>query len=301
MSAVLTTERPRMRQTTSVDLSATFLSPAGVVLDPGAVTVTVTSEGTDTAILTGAATGGTGAAARTLTLTPAQTAALDLLRADWTSPTLTPATVRTYLEIVGAHLFTVAEARAFDKGGVKPLALAADYPDPMLVAARDSISDDFQRICGVAFESHAATAILDGNGNDELLLPHRRTTALTGVATREVGGSAWTDRGTAGYLLRENGLLIAETASVFPAGRRNVRATYVHGHAVVPGPIARAALMVAVARLVPSNIDWRAIEEANQFGTFRLAAAGLREAAHYGIPEVDAILERFCERLPGVG
>ena len=45
-------------------------------------------------------------------------------------------------------LFTVADARAFDKGGSKPLSQASEYTDATITAAEVSIRADFERIAG---------------------------------------------------------------------------------------------------------------------------------------------------------
>jgi hypothetical protein len=196
-------------------------------------------------------------------------------------------------------LFTVAEARAFDR---QQLANTTTYPDAAITAGEARIREDFTRICGVAFEPTTTTVVLDG-ARGPLLLPYPLVTAVTAVEERASGSASWTALGTVGtdYLYGDAGVLTYEVGT-FPRGTRNVRVTFTHGYAAVPGPIKRAALLVLIDQLVPSNLDPRATAQVNELGSFRLAVAGGRiggERNWYGIPEVDRVLNTY--RFTGVG
>jgi hypothetical protein len=200
-------------------------------------------------------------------------------------------------------LFTEAEARAFDR---QQLANTSTYPTAAITAGEARIREDFERICCVAFEATTVTAaILDAARGDTLWLPPR-TTAVTAAAYRAHGGTEWTAL-TAGELAT---LEYAASGAVrwpgyrWPAGSGVVRATYTHGYATVPGPVKRAALLVLVDQLVPSNLDPRATAQVNELGSFRLSVAGGRLGGQrnwYGIPEVDRVLNDYRACSPGVG
>src|SRR5215207_4989514 len=89
---------------------ATEFAPAGTIVDPGAVTLEVVRDDGAVLVVDSTLAGGSGAAARTFTLTSAQTALLDTLKVTWSSPAYGDQ-IDT-VEIVGKFLFTLAEARA---------------------------------------------------------------------------------------------------------------------------------------------------------------------------------------------
>jgi hypothetical protein len=128
----------------------------------GSISVTVAEAGATfgaTAILTVTASDGTAVVSAqtangsggtyTYTLTGANASQLDTLTASWAvTVNGSGITAVTSVEIIGALLFTVAEARA---AGTKQLANAATFPDALIVAARSRVLNAFQDICGVAF------------------------------------------------------------------------------------------------------------------------------------------------------
>lgn len=192
-------------------------------------------------------------------------------------------------------LFTVAEARAFDR---QQLTNTTTYPSATIEEGAARIKERFERVCGVAFEPTDAEYTFDGGDGYVRLMP--RITDLGAVEYRT--GTDWADLGTldTDYVYdAEAGILFYDGAR-FPRGTRNVRVTYTHGHDAVPGPIKRAALLVLVDELVPSNIDQRAVLQTSEFGSFRLASAGERRFSPYGIPEVDQILNEYRINRVGV-
>lgn len=284
---------------TSATLSATW-EVDGAVVDPGEVTVTIT-RADGTAIVTDAATEGTGAAARTYQLTASDTALLDRLTATWGSPAL--GTMTTEVEVVGDLLFTVAQARAF---GDKALAKTGAYPAADIEAARARITDTLQSICGVAFVPRYTREVLNGPGLDTLFLSTTRLLAVRSVETRS--GSTWTpwDAGTVAALPFEAWGQIVSEGSLFDAGRRNIRVGYEHGYERCPEEIRRAALILARNQLVESNFSDRATGYSSAEGTFSIGQAGTQQnqfsAFRYtGYPEVDAILNRYVEKVPVIG
>lgn len=282
-------------------LSVTYAS------DPGAVTLTLT-RADGTALVTGAATSGTGVT-RTYALTAGQTADLDRLTAVWSSPTL--GAVTQLVEVLGAWLFTVEQARAFDK---KQLADATKFSDSAIVEARDRITDAFEQICGLAFVPRYRRVTLDGptvghvylhalsTTPGAILLPDLLVTRVRAVETRSATTwTAFTTEDLADVVIEPGGVLRRELRGGWPLGRAAVRVAYEHGYAAPPLDVQRAALLLATNQLVPSNLPERALSQATEVGTFRLATAGYGRNNWFGIPSVDAVLEQHRRRTPRVG
>ena len=157
-----------------------------------------------------------------------------------------------------AGLFTVAEARAFDKG---QLALTTDYTDAEIVAKEAEIRAllSNRNVCGVDFlPTTHADEYQDGYGNSSIMLDWPLPTSITAAAIRS--GTTWTPL-TADELAM---LQLDDTGEVYwdcgywPHGRRNVKVTYVAGYPVVPDEIKRAALVLAVNELPTSNAPYQA-------------------------------------------
>lgn len=290
-----------LRQTNSADISASFYS-GDTLADPGTVTVTLTKDD-GTALLTDASTSGTGAAARTRALTATETISLDLLTAVWSGTVSgTAVSITSKYEVVGDHLFSIAEARAFDRA---QLASSGTYSDAAITAARQRITAWFESILGVSCFPRYRKVTLDGDGLDTLLLPDGRVTTIRSAAIRASGGTTWTaltaDELADLFVDPDTGELIRETLGVWTSGRRNVRIAYEHGHEQVPETLKYAALKVLTNQIVPSNLSDRAIQEAGQFGTIQLATPNPNvKARWFGLPIVDSALAEFCERVPGV-
>ncbi len=287
-----------LRATSAATLSATFYND-GAAVDPGAVTITIT-RADGTAVVTGQATTGSGSGARSYTLTADKTQAPDLWAAVW-SGTVSgqAATITQHIEIVGDHLFTIAEARAADFHGQKALASTTAYPDAAIAEARTRIAEWFEEVCEVAFFPRYRRVVLDGDGSAELGLP---TTLLIGVRaleTRPSPSAAWTAVDPASIVADDTGLVSLATG-YFPEGRQTVRVGYEYGHLRVPEPIRRAALRLAVSEIVPSNLPDRALSQSTDIGTFRLSVPGER-GNWTGIPAVDATLRAYSRRRPGIG
>ncbi|CCF83643.1 hypothetical protein [Nitrolancea hollandica] len=281
-------------------LAVTFTDSAGQTTDPGEVTVTITRED-GTAVVTDVAADGTGIAPRTYALTGAQTVTLDTLTAAWTSATL--GTLTTKVEIVGDRLFSVSEARAFDK---QQLASQSKYPDAAILDGLRRIEDDFQRICGVSFIPRYKRLVMDGSGRDALLAPDLRVNAIRSIETRS--GTTWTaftQEQLDDVVFDGAGILVRELYGPWPSGRRNVRIGYEYGWDVPPEPIRRAAMKVLIAQIIPTNLNDRVTSETTENATYAYSTAGRVNnpwsiMPQFGIPEVDVVLDRYSEKVPGI-
>ena len=264
-----------------------------------------------TCVLTNADTGATFVSNPTVTevptgklrvsLTAAQTVTPARLRAEWSFTVQGGAaqTLVTFHEIVGDVLFTLSEARAFDHGAVSS---EATYPDAAVLAMRDRIAEAFEDITGVAFGTRATRYVCDGDGGIELWLPSMRCQAVSTAAIRERGTVTWTEftpDELADLLLSANGRLIRETLGIWSYGQRNVRVDYTHGWERVPLEVKRAGLWVLRDHLAGNNLPRNALSQVDELGTFQLATPGQR-GAWFGIPEVDEVLRRYSEKVPGL-
>lgn len=268
----------RVLQGTPATASVSWYSNDTMV-DPGTVTVTITRED-GTALVTGGSATGTGASLRLFSLNTTQTAALDLLRLDWTSATL--GTLTTYIEVVGGYLFTLADARA-----LRPLDNTTNYPAANVIAARTLAEMALEDACGVAFVPRYARETRTGKGCD-LMPKNPRPLSLTSVT---VNGSTVADA----VIDDENGAAAATfyRPGGWGSGRRNVTVKYTHGYPFPPPRVGRACLLLAKRFLVDSPISDRVTTmTSSDGGTQFFVTAGVRDAV-FDIPEANAVVQEY--------
>jgi hypothetical protein len=282
-------------------VTAVFKDTSDTTVDPGTVTVNVTRlDGT--AVVTGAATtSGTGAAARTYLLTSTHTALLDTLTVTFASASLSQSVSET-VEVVGAFLFTEAEARAFDGGAMTE----AKVTDAALEEARARITDEFESICGVSFVPRYRLDTFSGLGYVNLALHRMKVTDIRSVEYRTSGAATWTAYDAddlADIYIEDHGWILRESRGTFLTGRRNIRIGYEHGFTQPPHDIKWAALKAARDELIPSNINDRAISITTEQGSEQLWTPNYsgRGAAVHKLLSVDTVLQRYVGyRVPVV-
>lgn len=227
-------------------------------------------------------------------LSPSYTALVNQLTATWTV-TLDDASVETavsYYSVVGALLFTVAEARAWDGGA---MANVTDYPDAAITEGRDRVTDAFESILGLAVGLSYGREYLDGEDTSELWLSHSRVKWLRSIGYREYGGTAYTPYTPdqlAAVEAYPSGQLRQSTGWYFLRGVRNYVIDYEHGFQPIPFELKTAGLRVLRNTLVHSPLDDRATSQSFDGMTYSLATAG-RSGAFFGIPFVDEVLNRL--------
>lgn len=258
------------------------------------VTVTITDSG------------GTqvGAADRTATLVtgqtgvyqveakPADTAALDTFTATWKATV--DGDLQTYVtdfEVVGRHLITLAELRAHDSR-----LTAADFPAWELARNRDVVEDTLEEAMGVAWRPKARRVTLDGEGASTLLVPDL---LVRKVRSATVDGTAFTQAELDELELEEWGALTRPDGKVWAKDNQNVKLLYEYGFDGPIEPVHRAALQLGAAYAVELAVPSRTTSQSTEVGVFRLTIAG--RDGRTGIPEVDAVIEQFSDRLPVKG
>jgi hypothetical protein len=201
-------------------------------------------------------------------------------------------TRRTQFELVGRHLFTVAALRAFDA----PLANETKYPDAVVRTVRDEVTERFEEVAEVSFIARGARDVISGDGSATLLLEHPEARSVVSVT---VDGIALEAGSLANLRLDPSGVLVWDGGS-FTAGIRNVSVLYEHGFATPPLPVVRAAMKYARYLLLNSVLDQneRATAVFTEASGYRLTIAG--RDGPTGLPEVDAVLQQFGRKVPGL-
>lgn len=258
----------------------------------GSVTVVGTRlDGTAVAAATGTASDGAGPGAYEFVLPggPASPASatwqLDILRITWTGSfggatvTLEPDLV----EVVGGHVFGVAEAR--DVLGLTSPANLTKYPTTLLAARRVEVEQECERICHRAFVPRFARVALTGRGRYDLVLPDVdirtvRAVTVAGVAV-DVAGLTWS---AAGVVTRRGG--------VWPAGAQ-IFVEYEYGLDYPPEEIRSAQILRLRSKLgeTTSAVPDRAVSYTVVEGAvFRLSTPS---GERTGVPTVDGVYERW--------
>lgn len=277
----------RIAINTPATITATFY-PAGseVATDPGGTTVTVTIVRADgTAVVTSAATTRLSAGIYQYSL-PAQTQ-LNYLTAVWTGPS--GQQVTTFHEIVGGFLAELAEIRALDG-----LSDTVKYPTQTLIDARDKARDLVEDVTKVAWTPRYARETLSGYGN--AFVPVRMMARQ--LLSVSIGGVAQTD--LTQFILYSYGR-IERVNSIFPiGGTNNVIVEYIHGFDAPPADLKQAFLRLVRHYVLKgtTRIDERATTLSNDMGTMTLTVANDAADRHTGLPEVDAVLNRYDFRVP---
>jgi hypothetical protein len=268
----------------SATLTHTF-QVDGVATDPSPDTATVTITRDDgTAVVTDAAATNAGTGIVSYTLTPAQTATLDILSVAWTATF--GGQVQTFtdvVEVAGGVLFTIAEARA-----LSALASAVTYPTAKIVDARTYVESELEQACGVAFVPRYGKVTVSGNGRSTFMLPPR----LTAIRSVTLDGTSIGASALATIKVLPTGEVYYP--SIWTAGYGNFVIAFEHGYSDGPERLAanRAALTWAKHELVQGPIDDRTTAFSTEDGTFSMSTPGIRGAIT-GIPAVDAFISRY--------
>lgn len=276
----------RILQNTGAIIQATF-TVAGVATDADSgVTVTIVRD--DGTILVNAQnTVHNGTGVYQFTLTTAHTSLLDKLTATWTgSIGGVIQSLKTYVEIVGGFLFSIADAR-------KRLPDATAYPYADLVAARTWAETEIENVCGVAFVPRYESEVLNGSGNQRLEPKWPRVRSLRSGTVDGVALAA----GDLSTIVVENQRFLTRPFYYWRPWPANVVIRYEHGMDYPPPGITAAALDLAQYKLQTdagaSGVDPRAERLVTDDGTLLLSTAG--QTGRFGIPTVDAAIEQWSE------
>ena len=250
-------------------LQHTFETDDDTPLTPSVVNVTVTRDGATVPVFDGPAV----LAPSGVYTIQLNGLALGVYTVLWNGGT--GATDRTSIEVVGGHLFTIAEVRASD------VELTADrFPNSAVVRLRDRVADEFERITGRSFVTRVARlppAVVD-DGNPLPLMDVQSVHLEDGQG---VPANVYTLERIGPFTLVEG---------VEPAGNYTAEVRY--GFPAVPEDVKGAALLRFRSLLFAerSGIPDRATSfQPADGGTYALSTPGVR-GAKTGIPDVDVVL-----------
>jgi hypothetical protein len=267
----------------------------------GTVTVAVTNPAGTSVSAGNATSAGAGTGEYTYVL-PGQ-AALTYLTVVW-SATIdgTALTETTYVDVSGAHFFTLAAGRASDQS----LSDTNRYPTADLVAARLEVETECETICDRTFVPRYERVVLDGTGTSELLLAHsdpvrsvahvRSIRAVSMAPALDETFVAFTAGQLAALAVADDGTVRRTDGTVFTEGRRNLIVEFEYGLAAPPADLVKACLTRFRSRLnlnksgIPDRASSFSVAEG---GTYRLDMPG---AFKTGLPEVDAVYARYSRR-----
>ena len=284
----------RILVNTSARLARTFYVDGTATNADGDVTLGIVDEAGTEVVAAGTVATNDSTGVYSYLLTP-QTQ-VKRLTVTWTGTWSTVAqSIVDYVEVVGAHLFTEAEARAAHSS---LLTNATVYPDKAIAEARDRIADEFANICGQSFVPRYERESIPGTGTHRLDV---RWPRVSTVIAATVNGTSVLANTTPDPMLpviyRTSGTWSSPTTS----SPLNVVVAYRHGFDTPPPDIKRAALILLRHQLIPDQagggIADRAVSLTDETGPIRLAQPGFRGAA-YGIPFVDQTLARYSMLLP---
>jgi hypothetical protein len=273
--------------------SPTFVAADGESPTDAASTPTVTAAREDGTALVAPAVSdvtGTGVYGATL-LGASHTSALDVLSLVW-SGSVTGAGAQVYaqtVEVVGGFYVSLPDLRSMPE-----LSNTTKHATASLRAARTEFEFLAERYCEVAFVPRYARDLLRGDGSNRITLGHHRPHSLRSI---EIDGEAQT---TSEFHF--DGLVLEWDSGSFPVavGEPNVEVVYEHGHEFAPAMISQACRVYVEQRLLGdrSGIPRLALSVDSEFGNMRLSTPGPNRPT--GIPLVDAVLNEYSERVPGV-
>jgi hypothetical protein len=281
-----------MRKYRGADLIALTFTPvddlgvAIAVTEPATATV---YDGAGTQVDTGdaAVTGGV----LSYALVGAKASALDTYKVMWEC--VVGADTRQFddvFELVGASIVTVADIRGYDRAFED----VTKYPDAYVSGCRDQIEEQVEQNGMCAFRPRGAREKVSGSGQRKLVL---RNTDIRGIYSITVDGVALTADELAALAFDGNAIY---RELPWPRGFANIAVHYSYGFDRAPGPIRRAALILAKEHIVPSTtLPARATASTIGEMQYRITIAG--RDGFTGIPDVDAAINQFGRVRPVVG
>lgn len=285
----------RIGRGTSATIMVTFRTDAGTTIDADAGVNVLIKRADGSTLSNGAAAHDGAAGSGAYKVTIAAQTNLNLLSLTWTGTFSGQAvTLVTEAEIVGGFMFTLNELRNSDtiiSGNT------AKYTTEKLLDARIEVESEFEDVCGRSFTPRFYRE-LDPEGdidNGQLVLRKPEVHNITKFVVDGVDRIAWVT----------SNLITADPDDPFvlqlfddarqAAWAADVEIEYEYGLKQVPRKIKAVGIKRARGNLTGMNarIDERAtVMSIPDFGTFNLATPG-RGNSYVGIPEVDAVLDRW--------
>jgi uncharacterized phiE125 gp8 family phage protein len=124
------------------------------------------------------------------------------------------------------------------------ISLADTSQDSWVETLINSASDRIERHCLRSFKSASRQTVFDGNGNNEVVLPHWPVTAIADVrvdSERVFGTDTKLETVDFGIV---DSMVLRLHATLFPSGSQNVQVNYTAGYTAVPGDLQFACLFL---------------------------------------------------------
>jgi hypothetical protein len=280
----------RVMRTSGATLSQTFYVD-GVATDASG-TVTVTVRRLNGATVASGSANHPGAVGYYTFNLPGQPL-LDLLIVEWVGD-VGGSTITSieYVEIVGGHLFGLAEAAE-----ARPPLDLARYPFSLIAKRRIEVEQECEDICGVAFVPRFRRVALDGDYGNTLVLPDPMVRSIRAIT---VDGIAWSSGQISDAHASQSGVVTLR-AGVWPWGRQNVVIEYEHGFDLPPSGVSTAGITRLRSILMPTetSVPLRATSVViGEGGVYRISQPSKKKT---GIPDVDAAYEHASLDLGGFG
>lgn len=250
--------------------------------------VTVRSLLDEAIVVQGAAVDVAGVGIYEFPLTPANTTTLRPLVAEWVATVSGVAgqLFRTYHEVVGGHLFPIADLRR-----LKPFEDQVKYTDADLAVARDLATYALEDACNTAFVRRRRRQSIDDHiPRSAVVLERTRDVEL---ATVSVDGGALEATAVSDLVVGKGGFINRRGGGF---GRKAVF-EYEYGWMAPPSPVVRAAKILAKSWLISerdSAIPSRATSMQTGDVTYQLVTAGMRGLI-FDLPDVNAVVQTYAE------
>ena len=189
------------------------------------------------------------------------------------------------IELVGGHLFTIAQLRKDDSSEF------ATRSDADLAQVRIAVEQVIEDAAMVACVPRGRHAVVDGSGKRHLVLPDLEVRRVVAV---QVNGVAWDPEQIAELTVADDRVYLP-AGRTWPAGIRNITLDYEHGRDRAPQYLSRQGIKLAKEYLSAGDIDGRATAQQVGDQMFRLTIAG-RDGTT-GLPEVDAAIAQFGRKF----
>ncbi len=282
--------KPGLLTVTLVDTEG-FPTPA-----LGAVTVAVTS--VSGAVIIPAGTAATAADSEgdgqyQVAVTPAVTFQLDQWVAIWTDAGDGSTQISEH-EICGGYFFGLADVYAADS----TLQNAAKYPKAKILDARHGVEEEAEFICDVSFVPRYRRALLDGTAEPEIYLPDSKIRKIRSASILVTTNQTLTFTAfqLSQVVIDDDFQIQRNDGGIWDEGHRNVAIEYEVGYDGPPAELANAALLRlrSVLNRFSTTVPNRSTSFVAEGGvTYRL---DMPEAFKTGIPEVDAVYDRYSTR-----
>ena len=255
----------------------------------GTVTVGVVNTAGTTVLAAGSSTGSgatTGVYTRALTAT--HTASLDIRTATWTDGG-DSSTHTQKIEVVGGYFFSLSELRQL--AGIDD---TDKFTDARCRLFRRYVENVIETWTDVAWVPRYASETYSGNGLDVLNLRH---TQIRSVRSVTIDGTAATL--SAFNTERDTGLCEYSGGTFAATERNNVIIGYEHGFDAPPEDLKTAAMQACQYLLLDerAGLSPRAIQVDGEFGSIRYSTASSDRP--FGLPDVDAVVMKYSQRVPG--